>query len=325
MSNNTLFYQTDFEYDVETLQKAAVGSYFLWMSRSSGTHLFNEYDAHIKDTDAHTTWQYYTDSQRYGVKAFAVEVLDNENGRPIGNIYELHYNMHSEDVRLISFNAKSVAITFKPTHRKEKYTREFEPAEYINRWSGILDRYGEAESVRHILGAKDDKHLQAILADFRARRRAETLPATIEEYVKDMVKARFHGYGYTRDDMVFTTPEDASMALKHQIPVYILNPDNTAKKVQSENDIANATYDERIFGMGSQEKRLLNFFKAGNTFDDLPFSRSDLKTIFFMAMERGKETFEDEQQQKAIDSIIKVTEMILFAGGGEQTGGTKNA
>ena len=110
MSNNTLFYQTDFEYDVEIFQRAAAGSYFLWMSRKSGTYLFNEYDTHIRD---------------------------------------------------------------------------------------------------------------------------------------------------------ISTPDEASIAIKHLIPVYILKPDNTSEKAQNTADVSNAVYSGHIFGMGRQEKRLLNNIKGG--------------------------------------------------------------
>lgn len=313
MSNNTMFYQTDFEYDVETLQQAAAGSHFLWMSRDCGTYLFDEHDTHIRDTYAYYTWQYYTDTQYYRVKSFAVKVLENENGQPFGNIYELNYNLHREEVRKNSFPPKSVDITFKPTHLRAGYTRGFEAGEYNNNWLGIINRYGEAENVRHILNGEDENRLNKILDDFRARRETDAVPATVDSYVAEMVKEHFHGYGYTRNDMVFTTPEDASIALKHLIPVYILNPDNTAQKAQSTADVTNAVYNRRLLGMDSQGKRLLSFFKAGNTLADLPFSRSELKTIHFMAIANGKENIEDEQQRKAVDGIVKALDMILFS------------
>lgn len=287
MNSNTFFYQTDFDYDVEILQKAAAGSLFLWMSRKSGTYLFNEHDAHIRDTCAYYTWQYYTDTQYYGVKAFAIEVLENEDRRPIGNIYELNYNAHREDVRKNSFNAKSVSVTFKPTHHKDRYTREFEPGEYNNNWRSILDRYGEAECIRHILGIKDANRLNQILADALLRRREKAIPSAVNDYVKDMVRRRFHEYGYTQDDMVFITPDEASMALKHLIPVYILKSDNTSEKAQNTADVNNAVYSGRIFGMSVQEKRVLNYFKAGNTLADLPFSQRELETMTQIIMKSG--------------------------------------
>jgi hypothetical protein len=89
VENNNLFYKTDYAYDAETLGNAAEGSRFLWMSRTSGTWLFDERDVHIRDTYAYNTWQYYSDVKYYGVKAFAVEINNNEYEKPIGDIYVL--------------------------------------------------------------------------------------------------------------------------------------------------------------------------------------------------------------------------------------------
>jgi hypothetical protein len=108
----------------------------------------------------------------------------------------------------------------------------------------------------------------------RAQRKKDAIPSTVNSYVKDITKQCFHEYGYTRDDMVFTTPEEATKALERLIPVHILNPDNTAEKAQCTNDVTTAVYNGRIFGMGSQEKRLLNFSWLENS----SFLNNGLKT-----------------------------------------------
>ena len=133
-----------------------------------------------------------------------------------------------------------------------------------------------------------------------------------------MVKERFHEYGYKRDDMVFTTPDDAVATLKHHIPVHILHSDNTAEKAKTKIDVDKAMYDGRMLGMGARDKKLLNFYQAGNTLADLPFSHRELSTIFHMALDRGKENIEDEQQRKAIDGIIQVLDTVLFSNDGRE-------
>jgi len=316
VDNNNLYYKSDYEYDVEALKKAAEGSRFLWMSRSSGTYLFDERDAHIRNTYAHITWQYYTDAKYYGVKAFAVAVMGNDGGKPVGDIYELHYNKHMEEVRKNSFNAKTVDVTFKATHIYPETTRWLDVAEYNDLGSTLIRRYGEIESVRYNLSAEDDSRLAKILAGSRQRRDEEAVPASVAGYVRDMVKERFHEYGYTRDDMAFTTPEDAVAALRHLIPVYILHPDNTAEQAKTTVAVDNAVYDGLMFGMNERDKRLLNFYKAGNTLADLPFTHAELSAIFHMALDRGKENIEDEQQRKAVDGIIGALDTMLFSDDG---------
>jgi len=316
VNNNNLNYKTDFEYDVDILKTVAEGSRFLWFSRYSGTSLVDEHDAHIDDTDAHNTWRYYTDTKYYGVKAFALEVTGYENGKPIGDIYELHYNKHREAVRQSSFVAKDVSVTFKPPHwdkNATSATRTFEKVEYNDNWRAICNRYGQPESVRHNLKQEDEAKLAEILDNFKTQYREETEPGNINDYVRDMVRERFHEYGYKKDDMAFTTPADAEGAIRYKIPLYVLYPDNRAWQIFNKDDVTKAIHAGHIFGMGVRDKQLLNFFAAGNTIDNSPLSRSELKTIFFMAIERGKESFENEDDKKAIDSLINVLETALFA------------
>lgn len=167
VNNNNLYFKSDFEYDADTFKNAAEGSRFLWMSRNSGTWLINERDAHIRNTEGYNTWQYYSDIQYYGVKAFAVEVKDNEGGRPVGDIYELHYNKHREAIRRSSFNVKTVDVTFKPTRWESGATRTIDVVEYNDNWRAIIGRYGEAESVRHNLSIEDEALLGEILDNFK--------------------------------------------------------------------------------------------------------------------------------------------------------------
>ena len=318
VDNNTMFYKNDFNYDTETFKQAAEGSHFLWLSRKSGTDLYHERDAHIRNHEAHYSWQYYTDTAYYGVKAFAVEVLGNNDGRPFGNIYELNYNQHREEVRKNSFSARTVDITFKPTHTFPETTRTFDVAEYNDNSRAIVNRYGEIKSVKYNLSNEDDVRLAEILADSRRQREIDAETANAADYIREIVKKHFHDYGYTRDNMAFTTPEDAQAAIEHLIPVYILHPDNTAESAKTVADINNAVYDGRILGMGARDKRLLNFYTAGNTLANLPFSHRELSTIFHMALDRGKENIEDEQQRKAIDGIIQVLDTVLFSNDGRE-------
>ena len=320
MSHNTQFYQTDFNYDIDDFKKAAASSHFLWMSRKSGTELFNERDAHIRNHTAHNSWGYYSDTMHYGVKAFAVNVKENFSGNIYGDIYELHYNQHIEEVRKNSFSARSADVTFKPNNVYPETTRAFDISEYNERWRAIIDRYGEAKGVNFNLNRGDDALLDKYLAESWKRRETEAVPANVGEFIREMVKERFHGYGYTKGDMVFTTPEQATAAIKHHIPVHVLSPDNTSDKATTTVDVNNALYGGSIFGMSGSDKKLLNFYMAGNTLADLPFSHAELSTIFQMALDRGKENIGDDTQRKAVDNIIGVLDTLLFSDDGRELG-----
>jgi len=141
------------------------------------------------------------------------------------------------------------------------------------------------------------------------------IPAKIEKYVAEMVKERFHKYGYTQDDMVFTTPTDADNAVKFGIPIYALHTDNIKELIADKKVINDHTYSGGIFGMGGRDKQLLNFLVAGNSFADLLFNRDELKAIFFMALEKGKDNVTDEHDKRTIDNIIHVLDKTLFEKG----------
>ena len=177
----------------------------------------------------------------------------------------------------------------------------------------------EIENVKHNLNNEDNIRLADFLAVSRQRREEEAITASVGSYVKEMVKNRFHDYGYTRGDMAFTTPEDACAALKHQIPVYILYPNNTSDRAKTTVEIDKSLYAGYMFGMNERDKRLLNFYQAGNTLADLPFSHRELSTIFHMALDRGKENIEDDRQRKAIDGIIHVLDTVLFSNDGRDS------
>jgi len=316
VDNNNLFYKTDFNYDVETLKTAAAGSHFLWLSRTSGTSLYSERDAHIRNHEAHNAWPYYSDTKYYGVNAFAVEVVENSGGRPIGNIYELDYDKNREEIRKNSFSARTVDVTFKSNHLYPETIRTIDVAEYNDRFRSLVNRYGEVSNVKYNLSVEDDTQLSKILTASRERREAEATPANLGDYIREIVRERFHEYGYKRDDMVFTTPDDAVAALKHHIPVHILYPNNTSDRATTTVEIDKSLFAGFMFGMSATDKRLLNFYQAGNTLADLPFSHRELSTIFHMALDRGKENIEDEQQRKAVDGIIQVLDTILFSNDG---------
>ena len=303
-----MFYQSDFDYDIETLNQAAGGSHFLWLSRANGTSLLNERDVYIRNTSAHQTWCYYS-AELDGVKAFAVMVRYGGD-KPVGDIYELDYSKHKKEVQEVSHHAKTADITFKPTHTQPETMRRFDIVDYNELGSAITQRYGNVESLKYSIA--DKIQLQRQLSDIRRQRKVETFSADINDYVREMVKERFHKYGYTRDDMTFCAPEDAFEALKHGIPVSILYPDNTAEPVRTQYDVDEAVCEKRLLGMDERDKRLLNFFKAGNTLADLPFTHAELTTIFHMALDRGKECIADPAQRENIDSIIKIIDTALF-------------
>ena len=105
---NTNNYQSDFQYDIETLQKAAASEAenrsLLWLSRPSGTWCFKEREVFLQNTAANQTWQFY-DYQADKIKAYRLEVCGRQGDKVFGNVYPLNYREHLERVKKLSIPA----------------------------------------------------------------------------------------------------------------------------------------------------------------------------------------------------------------------------
>lgn len=104
MRHNTAHYQSDIEYDKDTIKPGAVSNNpenkrFLWMSRPSGTNCFRERDVFFKDTYANNTWRFYGEQTHDRILAYAVEVTGKSRGKVMGNLYKLNYQEHFAHVQ----------------------------------------------------------------------------------------------------------------------------------------------------------------------------------------------------------------------------------
>ena len=109
VQTNTHNYQSDFQYDIDTLQNAAAASEaenrsMLWLSRPSGTWCFKEREVFLQNTAASQTWQFY-DYQADKIKAYRVEVCGRQGDKVFGNVYPLNYREHLERVKKLSLPA----------------------------------------------------------------------------------------------------------------------------------------------------------------------------------------------------------------------------
>lgn len=118
MKSHTVHYQSDFEIDKEVLQAAAKSTSpedkrLVWMSRPSGTYCFPEQNIFLKDTRGFNTWRFYEEQTRDPIKAFAVKLTGIEDGKLMGNLYELDYREHSLHVKDAAIPAEFCEVTFK--------------------------------------------------------------------------------------------------------------------------------------------------------------------------------------------------------------------
>ena len=275
MLHNTQNYQSDFEYDIRMLTGAAqsgtANRSFLWMSRDNGTWCFPARDVYIRNTPSNHTWSYY--SYLDSVKAFWIELDGIINGVVNGNITEIDYQKHAEDVKHNSHRANSVEIVFSnPNH-----VRTFDLLDYNEVKQSILARYGAVEKMEYMVD--NESALDHMLDTTRDSLFRNAKPDNIDSYVIEMEREHFHHYGYTKGDMAFTAPVDADHALRQGLPVFALYNDGSAAQVTRQEEIASHVYAGGIFGMSREMKDFLGYLTNSRP-DKAPFTRDELDLLY---------------------------------------------
>lgn len=148
MEINTEHYKSDFQYDIEKFKDAAAqpdaeNSRLLWLSRPSGIECFSERNAHVTETRAHNAWCYYADTKDT-ILAYAVEVTGMEDGKVMGNLYELDYRKQVEQLKKDA--QPPVEITLSLANGGEMHIPH---DEYKNSYLGALENhYGKITGMR---------------------------------------------------------------------------------------------------------------------------------------------------------------------------------
>lgn len=165
MKQNTGFYQSDFEIDKRIIAEKAASiakedKTLLWLSRPSGTYCFREYDVFIRDTDQNRTWRFYKEQTCDPILAYAVELTGVQEGKVMGNLYELDYTQHYERVRENAVDAGKVRLVY------EHGTREQPAGEIFNAY--LDSRLGRLKDLEVI--PKDPEALKSLLREEKRER-----------------------------------------------------------------------------------------------------------------------------------------------------------
>lgn len=168
MEINTEHYKSDFQYDIEMFQKAAAepdgnNNHLIWFSRQSGTECFFERNTHIKETSAYNTCQYHAGTSDT-IRAYAVEITGTEDGKVMGNLYELDYRKFA--ARLEKEAQPPVDVTL---FRADGTQQQIPFAEYKNTGNMALqDKYGAIQRLRFEVA--DEGSLQQLMKQARGER-----------------------------------------------------------------------------------------------------------------------------------------------------------
>ena len=179
MRQNTRHYQSDFEYDRATIQRAAESldpeeKTLVWMSRESGTWCFKERDVLLQDSEAFSTWSTYENTSGE-IVASQVEVSGIQDGRVMGNLYEMDYREHLEYLTRSDLPANTLQVTF-----EDGSQHRFDRDEYHGRRTIISQKYGDAIGYR--LEANDPAALETVMRQEKAARQ-RLKPGSFEKYL----------------------------------------------------------------------------------------------------------------------------------------------
>lgn len=150
MRINTRSYQSDFEWDRETLMDAAANvdtvplrdRIYLWMSRPCGTWCVKEKDVFLEPTYAHNIWSYYAGETSQRILAYAVEVMGIEEKKAVGNLYPLDYWKHVESVKDAAIPADRIRMVYEKGERFENRNKSLSKKD-----DAVLGRYRYSEYV----------------------------------------------------------------------------------------------------------------------------------------------------------------------------------
>lgn len=136
-------YQSDITYDILDLANSKENDYFCFMAREAGTWLFEQKQVYIKDTQANIKWKSYENSD---VSTYAVEITHKEEGKILGNIYEIDYEKTLEDVLLNEKEIEKVELIFNNDNKIV-----FDVESFKNNKSNIIRDYGEIKDTKDLI------------------------------------------------------------------------------------------------------------------------------------------------------------------------------
>jgi hypothetical protein len=278
---NTVHYRTDFEYDIHRLKAAALDGYqrdFLWMSRESGTYLFNHKHVFVKGVSEYNTWLYNRNHPEE-IRAFFVHVDEIRDGKPRGYLAELDYTEHCRQVEQMAIPAAVVKIDFHDGQR-----RTFDYADYNKNWLSIFSKHGHSFRVEYDAPGLDD-----LMYHIHYRLKTELEPDDFEAYMKEIRLEPFERLGCRGNDFVRLGSFDARKCLEYGVPVYLFEQGAPAQPVRDFAEIDRFPYRHpQLLAIRNQEAPILSFLNPENKNKPQLFSYQELFTLQSCVAYAGK-------------------------------------
>lgn len=215
MERNTKHYQSDFEYDVGSMERIAQTKHpertpLFWMSRPSGTWCFRERDVFIRDSDAFYTWQFYKDT-RDTILAYTVEITGMEGDAIKGNLYTQDYRAMAEYIEKNAFPAATARVLFEGHLAPMKFTYEDYQANRLT----LQAKHGK--EIKLWLEPADSAALDTLLQNVR-RSRQNFVPGVFEDHLDKMIAAEKRSVTHFLKEAAANAPRPAPNKKKKEQP-----------------------------------------------------------------------------------------------------------
>ena len=183
MKINTEHYQSDFEYDIKTIQAAAamenpIDKTLLWLSRRNGTHCYFESDVFLKGSSANTGWKYWN-TEKENILTYALVVKEKLDGIIYGDLFSLDFAEHCKSVRKNSVKADTQVVHYEnkdiPMDAGKYFTIQNE---------SVYGKYLGTEVLPN-----DPEQLKTVL-DNEKHKRDEFPLGDIEKHIKELESGR---------------------------------------------------------------------------------------------------------------------------------------
>ncbi|MFI3279623.1 MAG: hypothetical protein R3Y55_03760 [Rikenellaceae bacterium] len=184
---NTDHYKTDLEYDKKTLTKVlegpALGQRFLWVSRKSGTHLFQEREVFLERTSASHAWQFWQGGHYHGLY-FLLEPKMVENGRLIGDVTQIDGAKHAEYAKECEHPSIGVVVTFETSDKDYRCS----VSEYHDKADEIVKKHGKIKDVYYV--AFDEEVLNRAMSVVRTGVLKGAKETPVDQYLKKLASKK---------------------------------------------------------------------------------------------------------------------------------------
>lgn len=176
LNENTEYYKSDFEHDKRWLKEAVQkdnpeDKIFYWLSRSHGTHLLGEREVFIKDSPENITFLHWYAEKEPSIRAYAVVVTGEADGKIIGNVYDIDYPQICEYIK------ENAAVA----DNKTMYYEHGSVDVAANNYENLASHPNFGRYVGYELIPNNPEYLKDLLQKVRAERGQETVENTQAE------------------------------------------------------------------------------------------------------------------------------------------------